>query len=92
LWAKPTLAEQVLAMAVKARCNKESIMLDLSELSKYRENNRIEAKKLLAVYQRVFGKPIPHLPIRKEAASYLALTKWMIDRSSHWGLPIQRNW
>ena len=38
-------------------------MLDLSQLSKYKENNRIEAKKRLKVgYPAAFGKHIRLLP------------------------------
>ena len=38
-------------------------MIDFGNLEKYRENNRIEAKKALAVCPKAFGKPIPLLPI-----------------------------
>lgn len=38
-------------------------MINFNDLSKYRENNRIEAKKLLAAYRKVYGKRILRLRI-----------------------------
>lgn len=38
-------------------------MLDFSNIQKYRENNRIEAKKALGGLPEAFGKPIRLLPI-----------------------------
>ena len=38
-------------------------MIDITNLSKYEENNRIEAKGLKADFQIAFGSPILLLPI-----------------------------
>ncbi len=39
-------------------------MIDFMNIDKYKENNRIEAKKHSAVSQTAFGKHIRLLPIR----------------------------
>lgn len=44
-------------------------MIDFCNLEKYRENNRIEAKKPLVGCPGAFGKPIPLLPIPTAALS-----------------------
>lgn len=48
-------------------------MLDLTQLSKYKENNRIEAKKLKAVYPIASGRHTPLLPILSAVIFCLAL-------------------
>ena len=42
-------------------------MIKLNELDKYREGNRLEAKKAGEVYLKAYGKPIPLSPIRMAA-------------------------
>lgn len=48
-------------------------MLDLSQLSKYKENNRIEQKRLKVGYPAAFGKHIRLLPTLSAVIFYSAL-------------------